>query len=79
MALVLGSALKLSALGILIGTLVALAAGRLLSAWLNGVQSYDVPAMACVSLGLLLVSVIACYVPAARATRIDPLMALRQE
>jgi putative ABC transport system permease protein len=78
-ALVLGSALKLSALGILIGTLVALAAGRLISAWLNGVQSYDIPTMACVSLGLLLVSVIACYVPAARATRIDPLMALRQE
>jgi putative ABC transport system permease protein len=79
MILVLGSALKLSLIGIVIGATVALAAGRLISAWLYGVQTYDSLTIGSVSLSLLVISAIASYVPAARATRIDPLTALRQE
>ena len=79
MTLVLGSALKLASIGIVIGTVVALAAGRLVSSWLFEVQTHDALTIGSVSLGLLFVSALACYVPALRATRIDPLIALRQE
>jgi putative ABC transport system permease protein len=67
----------------MIGTLVGLAGALSLSRWLKqlvfGVQPTDVMSLAGAGLVLLIVAAIACYVPARRATRIDPLAALRAE
>lgn len=79
MTLVVGLALKLAWSGIVIGVVFALAAGRLVSAWLYGVQIYDARTIGGAALGLLLTAMLASYIPALRATRIDPLASLRQE
>ena len=63
--------------GVMLGSLVALYAARLLQAMLFGVSTHDVPTFAAVAVVLLVVGLVASYVPARRATRIDPLEAVR--
>ncbi len=75
--LVLGQGLKLVSLGIFAGLLGALVLTRLLSSLLFGVSATDPATFALIALLLLLVALIACYFPAARATRVDPMTALR--
>ncbi|HUA58734.1 MAG TPA: ABC transporter permease [Verrucomicrobiae bacterium] len=77
--LVLGTGLRLALIGIGIGVVAALASGHLISSWLYGIQSYDGATIAGVSLVLLAAAALACYVPALRATRVDPLAALREQ
>ncbi len=77
MQMILRQGLTLVGLGISIGVLAALALGRLLSSMLFGVQAYDPTTLAVVCALLLGVSLIACYRPAHRATRVDPIEALR--
>jgi len=77
--LVLGSSLKLAVIGIAIGIAAALAGGRFVASCLHGVKSNDVVTIGAVSCMLLLVALLACYVPAARAARVDPLIALREQ
>lgn len=77
--LVLREGLKLSLVGIAIGLLVAFGLGVALSRILYGLAPVDTGVMAGVTLLLLFVSALACYVPARRATRVDPLIALRYE
>ena len=79
MRLVVREGLWLSLIGLALGLLIALGLGLVLSKVLYGVPSADVGVLAGVSTLLLAVSALACYVPARRATRIDPLTALRQE
>ena len=79
LSLVPGSALRLAFIGIVIGIIAALAAGRLVASWLYGIQSHDAVTIAGVSLMLLVVAAAACYVPAYRATRVDPVIALRDQ
>jgi hypothetical protein len=79
MRLVVREGLWLSAVGLGLGLLIALGLGLILSKVLYGVPSADVSVLAGVSTLLLAVAALACYVPARRATRIDPLTALRQE
>jgi putative ABC transport system permease protein len=76
---VLGFGVRLAALGLAMGLAGALAATRLLSSLLYGVRPTDAITFAVVSLLLLLVALIASYLPARRATRIDPLIALRHD
>jgi putative ABC transport system permease protein len=76
---VLGRGLVLSGAGAALGLLGALAATRLLSAWLLGVSPTDPAVFGAVLLVLLLVSALACAVPARRAARLDPLVLLRDE
>lgn len=77
--LVLRETLTLALLGIAIGIPSALAATRLITTMLFGLSSTDVPTITVVSLLLLLVALFAGYLPARRASTIDPIVALRTE
>ena len=79
MRLVVGEGMWLSGIGLVTGMVIALGLGLVLSKVLYGVPSADVGVLASVSVLLLAVAALACYVPARRATHIDPLSALRQQ
>ena len=71
--------MRLAVIGVVIGLLLSLAMARALSSLLIGISGYDVTTFVVVSTLLVMVALIACYLPARRATRIDPLVALRYE
>jgi predicted permease len=77
--LVLRETLALALLGVAIGIPSALAATRLIATMLFGLTPSDLPTIAAVSLLLLLVALFAGYLPARRASTIDPIVALRTD
>jgi putative ABC transport system permease protein len=77
--LVVGQGLLLALLGVAIGLIAALALTRTISGLLFGVSPTDLSTFAIVSLLVTLVALLACYLPARRATKVDPLTALRYE
>lgn len=76
--LVLKQGLSLVSMGVFIGLVAALAVGSLLSKMLYGVSAADPASMAGAALVLLVVALVACYLPARWASRVDPLVALRE-
>jgi putative ABC transport system permease protein len=76
---VLGFGVRLAAIGLAIGLAVALAATRVLSSMLYGIRSTDAITFTAVSFLLLGVALVASYLPARRATRVDPVVALRYD
>ena len=79
MNMVLRSGMSLALLGILIGLAGAFALTRLMSKLLFGVTPTDAFTFASVAVILFVVALLACYIPARRATRVDPSIALRYE
>lgn len=77
--LILGEAGKLLLLGIIAGVLCSLAANRLIASMLFGVSSTDIHAILYAALLLLVIGLVGGYLPARRATRVDPMVALRYE
>ena len=77
--LVLGDALRVAGAGAVVGVLAASFAGRVLSSQLYGVSPIDPPSVAIAAFVLLAIAIAAAYIPARRATLIDPALALRDE
>jgi putative ABC transport system permease protein len=77
--MVVGQSMRLAIAGVVIGLLAAFGLTRLMSSLLFGVTPTDAITFTAVSLSLLLVALLACFIPARRATKIDPLVALRYE
>ena len=79
LGLVVGQGMRLAAAGLILGLIVALVAMRYLSTLLFGVSAHDPLTFGGVSLVLAMAAVLACYIPARRATKVDPIIALRYE
>ena len=79
MKLITRQGMRLAAVGVGIGLLLALALAQVLSSLLIGVSGYDVTTFLLVPTLLAAVALLACYLPARRATKVDPLVALRYE
>ncbi|MBO0858442.1 MAG: ABC transporter permease [Chloracidobacterium sp.] len=79
LALVIRRGMAPAVIGLALGTMCALALTRSLATQLYGVKPADLPTFVCVSLVLLLAAIAACWLPARRATRVDPMVALRHE
>jgi putative ABC transport system permease protein len=77
--MVIVEGMKPTLLGLILGVIVALAFGRIMSSLLYGVSSGDPLTFLAVGALLIMVALLACVVPALRATKIDPMMALRYE
>ena len=79
MKMITRQGMRLAAVGVGIGLLLALALAKVVSALLIGISGYDVTTFVVVPVLLTVVALVACYLPARRATKVDPLVALRYE
>lgn len=77
--LVLGQGFRLIGVGLILGIAVAIAFARVLRTWLFGVEPNDPATLIGVAVMFATVGLLACWIPARRATRVDPMEALRYE
>jgi putative ABC transport system permease protein len=77
--MILREGLMLTGIGVCVGLALSLGVGRLLASQLYKVNTVDAPVFLTAPLLLAAVSLLACYLPARRAARVDPMVALRDE
>jgi putative ABC transport system permease protein len=77
--LVLGQGMRMSLMGVALGLVGALAITRIMSSLLYQVRAADPATFVCSALLLTVIALVACWLPARRATRVDPMVALRYE
>ena len=77
--MVLGQGARLVSVGLVVGLIASFLVARLMTSFLYGVRATDPATYAAVSALLTFVVLLACYLPARRATRVDPTVALREE
>jgi len=76
---VIGQGMSMTFLGITVGLLASIGVTRFLMSFLYGISPTDPITFVLVPLILIVVALIACYIPARRASRVDPMVALRYE
>jgi putative ABC transport system permease protein len=77
--LVIGEGVRLALAGIAVGALGAALVTRAMTSFLYGVKPFDPVLFITLAVGLTGLVILACYIPARRATRVDPMVALRYE
>jgi ABC-type antimicrobial peptide transport system permease subunit len=77
--MVLGQGLRYTLTGIALGSVLSVAVVRVLRAWMYEMSVYDAPTFAAVAALLVVVALVASWLPARRASRVDPVQALRAE
>jgi putative ABC transport system permease protein len=77
--LMIGEGLGITLIGVAVGVGVSLGVSRLIASYLYGVSAYDPLTFVGVAVVLVCVALVACYLPARRAARVDPMVALRYE
>jgi len=79
LGLIIRNGVMLTLIGVAVGVGLALGLTRLMTTLLFGITPNDATTFAAVSVSLILIALVACYIPARRATKVDPLVALRHE
>jgi putative ABC transport system permease protein len=77
--MVLGEGLTLVAAGVLLGSLAAYAVARVMAGFVFGISAHDPATFACVGIVLSAIALIACHIPARRAMKVHPMVALRHQ
>lgn len=79
MAMIIRQSMRPVVTGLAVGIVAGVFAGRLISSLLFGVEAYDALTLTVVAVVVTMVGLTACYVPARRASRVEPMVALRFE